>query len=317
MNNALIQQALKKNSLLAVLKSSKKLKLLFNNIGLYDCASYLADTYLIVINTFILQNKNEFDLYLAKKISLQEIIQLFIKTIFSQKVELSKHEVLASLVKHDAAVSNIITHLLRRDLKPKEKITLLGFGLDDGAFELSLSKQLIQMGKANNVVIYGLDPYAERNSEIIYINEGDIKENSLPKFDLVTALWSLHHVSLSHRWESLKTCLGHIEKTGIAIIVEEGCYSSHLERDIELEFLLASIDALANYGLRSKYTQKKSNAFFIEYLAKQELIDIGVKANLSSEFLELTQTFPEQSIITYKSNNPCEIGKLAAGDHRV
>jgi len=185
-------------------------------------------------------------------------------------------------------------------IKAQEHVSILGFGLADGGFELELCAMLKKHGKANGVTLYGLDPNLGEHSDIISITPEDIYNNKTPKFDLIISRWVLHHIMPNHRWQSFIGCLQHLTEDGLAIVVEEGI-SAKTQNEKSSLFFIATIDVLANFYLWPDYLTSKYDGYFAQYLLDDDLEDISKQAKLSYIKKEVGPIFPHQSVIIFSS----------------
>jgi len=193
-------------------------------------------------------------------------------------------------------------------ITPKESINILGFGLDEGYYEKSLSQFLIDHGIAKTVNIYGFDPYAQKTPDIEYLIPEQLISDKVPRFDVVVARWVLHHVALQHRWGDLINCINHCNSGARVLIVEHGFLKKqHSLADKKLYYLLnATFDIIANIGLRPRYftnTAPDLGAnFFIRYLEPEDFSAIknSVSLQITQDIFEVGPGFPNQTICSIR-----------------
>src|SRR3990167_9921745 len=183
--------------------------------------NYLYDRFIFLLSNYV--KKDSFHLcdYIDEKISLKDFCMDFIKFCFMNNIHLDEEKTLISFNRHnlisDKAVKSELLKIPRMD-----KINLFGFGLDDGEYEKRIARFLVAHGKARSVNLFGFDPYANKGSGIEYFSTSDLILNKAPKFDVIIARWSLHHVELKSRWLELIGCINRCNPEATILIVEHG-----------------------------------------------------------------------------------------------
>lgn len=279
---------------------------------LYEIDPSLKENYLM--NHFIYwfsqystaSNKTLFN-YLSGNLSLNSTVRDFIIYCFKNKISLHSDQTLKSFEQHNALSDNHLKNELLK-LKPKPMINILGYGLDDGSYEKTLSKFLIDNNIAKEVTIFGFDPYALKTPGITYLSDTEFSMQKLTKFDVITSRWVLHHVELRKRWEDFINCINQSNDGVMVLIVEHGFLNKKcmlLEKKIYYLFN-AIFDVVANIGLRPRYfTNSEPNIgedFFIHYLTNKDFNDIrkGVKKHVTHDITEVGPRFPNQTIFSMR-----------------
>lgn len=293
------QRLLDDRDVLLMLTSVEKIKSLLHEVGLYDSSSQFSDAYADILHFFSVKHQQLMCGYLCGEKSLWEITKVFIEEVVDHAPVVSRAAVLKSLEKHDA-ISNEYIYQTVMNMKSQEKMSILGFGLADGEFELELVEQLKKQGKAQEITLYGLDPSSHGHRDIVSICEKDICNSLIPKFDLIISRWVLHHVESNHRWQSFIHCLNNLTGDGLAIVVEEGI-GAQPSREKSSLFFIATVDVLANYYLWPGYLTSEKNKYFAQYLLDDDLEKISLAAKLPYVRKEVGPIFPNQSVIVFSS----------------
>jgi hypothetical protein len=242
--------------------------------------------------------------YFANKgyVDLSPVCKDFISFCFQNRIFLDASKTLASFSHHNQLSDTAVKEQLL-SIQPKEQINILGFGLDDGAYEKTIVKYLTEKNLAKKVNLYGFDPYASKTPNIQYLSSAELNSPKIPQFDLVIARWVLHHVALQHRWRDFVECVNNCRKGAMVLVVEHGFLKEECTLlDKKLYNLLnATFDIVANIGLRPQYFTNSSvigDDFFIGYLEPKDFQSIrsDIAIYTTSEFYEVGPGFPNQTI---------------------
>jgi len=287
-------------SMVDLLKNEYQLKKTLDTINQGNINSYLHENFIFWLNAYAISGSSEYIDYLSGQVPLNSVCQDFVRFCFRNNIHLDPTRTLDSFKKHnelcDAAVRKELD-----EIRPQEKINLLGFGLDEGIYEKQIAAHLISSGKAKKVDIFGFDPYAKKSLGIQYLSESDLY-CSEKSFDLVVARWVLHHVELRKRWSTLINCLNSCHSGAHVLIIEHGYLDGVSEIDRRFNGLLNAIfDVVANIGLRPRYFLNSRNMgddFFIQYLEPSDFDAIKRKISMDAgiSFYDVGPNFPNQTI---------------------
>lgn len=241
--------------------------------------------------------------YLLNKLELNDLTKDFVRFCFLNCISLDFQQTLDSFNYHNQLSDCAIKNELKQ-LKPKKNINLLGFGLDDGAYEKKIARHLISEKIAESVRIYGFDPFANKSEGVVYLAENFFRLTDAPFFDIILARWVLHHVNSKFRWSSFVNCVDRCNRGSLVLIVEHGFLnknSSALHENLYC-FVNAAFDVLANIGLRPRYllskTKTREEDFFIEYLQDKDFFEMEnrFKFKVKREIYHVGPEFPNQTI---------------------
>lgn len=290
-------------SFMDTISNENKLKKVLYDINYYPEGNYLQDHFIYWLSAYANQSRDFLQGYFSGFYDLTLLCKNFINFCFKNSIFLDENKTLQSFNYHNELSDTALKQKLLKII-PKERINILGFGLDEGYYEKNLSKFLINHGIAKTVNIYGFDPYALKTPNIEYLMPNQIDSDTTPKFDVVIARWVLHHVALQHRWKDLINCINHCNSGAMVLIVEHGFLKkSPSFADKKLYYLLnATFDIIANIGLRPRYftsTAPDLGAnFFIRYLEPEDFnaIKNSVSLQITQDIFEIGPSFPNQTI---------------------
>ena len=221
---------------------------------------------------------------------------------------LDSSRTLASFKQHNKLSDTAVKQELQV-FSPRTAVNILGFGCDEGAYELALGQHLVDRGLAKEVKVYGYDPYATRSKDITYLTPQQLRDSHAPSFDLIIARWVLHHVYQGDRWDDFLCCLNKAQTDALALIVEHGFLDGNYSvEDKQLyELFNALFDVVANIGLRPQYFFTKDNRvkddFYVKYLEKGEF-DFFTNHNkrlvTPPKVYEVGPRFPSQTLCVMK-----------------
>lgn len=303
---------IKLNNIASTLSSKQRLCDYLRGLDAYQANNYLADIFIDKLSTYSAESMSEVKGYLIGKNSLEQISEGFINFCFKNKISMDKQLTLQSFSYHNSLSDKAVKNELK-NIKPKQTLNLLGFGLDDGEYEKTIAKYLIDNHIASKVKLFGFDPYAEKNkTDIEFITSEQLITNQGVNFDVITARWVLHHVEMKYRWQDFIRCLDHCNSDAMVLIVEHGFLAGkHNFIDKRLHYLLnATFDIVANIGLRpeyflSTYPNIGSN-FYINYLQPQDFrsfTNLTTKVRFTSSIYDVGPGFPNQTICCMKEKH--------------
>ncbi len=291
-------------SMTALLQNEHQLKQTLDQINQGVLNSYLHDNFIFWLNAYAKQASSACASYLAGNISLNAICKDFIRFCFDNKIHLDPIRTLDAFKKHNELSDNAVRRELQQ-LTPRQEINLLGFGLDEGHYEQSISQYLLSSGKAEKVNLFGFDPHAKKNPDIRYLSAKELNSGER-NFDLIIARWVLHHVEMKSRWSTFVNCINRCHPGAEVLIVEHGYLEEVSLLDRKLSALLnATFDVVANIGLRPGYFTNNKNVgddFFIEYLEPKDFSTIStqVSVNCGVKMYDVGPDFPNQTICKMK-----------------
>lgn len=288
-------------ALLHFLQNAPQLKASLDKINNAAISDYLHQHFLFWLNAYALHQPSACLDYLSGKGKLDTLCSDFIQFCFENQISLDKDRTLNSFKKHN----ELSDHATKAELvciEPKQELALLGFGLDDGAYEKTIAEHLVATGKAKQVKIYGFDPYAKKSDFVRYLSVEDLANNQF-KFDLVLARWVLHHVELKHRWGDFISCINSCQDGAKVVIIEHG----FLQEDDLLykrlsNFLNATFDIVANIGIRPGYfldSERIGANFYIHYLSLNDFATIraGISVgHVDVKLYDVGPGFPNQTV---------------------
>jgi hypothetical protein len=291
-------------SMTALLQNEHQLKHTLDQINQGVLSTYLHENFIFWLNAYAKQAGSVCASYLSGDLSLNAICKDFIRFCFDNKIYLDPIRTLEAFKIHNELSDNAVRRELQQ-LTPRQEINLLGFGLDEGHYEQSISEYLLSSGKAEKVNLFGFDPYANRNSDIRYLSANELSSGER-SFDLIIARWVLHHVEMKSRWSTFVKCINSCHPGSEVLIVEHGYLEEVSLLDRKLSALLnATFDVVANIGLRPGYFTNSKNVgddFFIEYLEPKDFSTISaqVSVNLGIKMYDVGPDFPNQTIYKMK-----------------
>lgn len=291
------------SQVLTILQNPAVLKENLHKQGVYLPGKYLHDHFTWWLSQYARQFPLSLEAYFTNKIELNSLCQEFIQFCFKHHIFLNKEKTLKSFEYHDAVSDKALKQELAL-FSYKPKINILGFGLGTGHYEKNIAEYFIQNRLAESVKIYGFDPYAENSNEIEFLTATQLVTNQHPAFDVITARWVLHHISLKERWTHFVDCINRSKPGAMVFVVEHGFLQKpSLIFDKKLYWLLnATFDVVANIGIRphwftSTYPNIGAN-FFIHYLECKDFKDIkkGIKVQMTQNIYDVGPNFPNQTI---------------------
>lgn len=286
------------------------LKSALNKINCHKIDSYLYNHFIFWLSRYMQETKTQqkLQLYFTSEVNLNFMCTNFIDYCFRHHIKMDSIKTHLSFKVHN----QLSDHAVKKELSTlacKQRINLLGFGLDDGVYEKELANFLILKTICNEVTVYGIDPYARKGSDILYLTPNQLSTCAI-KFDIIIARWSLHHVSLENRWSTLSACIHLCNPDALIIFIEHGflqkkCFPA--EKKL-YELLNAFFDIIANIGLRPNYFTQTApyfgEHFFIHYLEPKDLR--AIFKNFSSRIAsqntyDVGPRFPNQTIFCLRT----------------
>jgi hypothetical protein len=293
--------------LLDGLINPEKLKSVFFQLDNILMNNYLFKYFICWLSYYIQEKKDTLLAFFFGEENLDFICSDFIKFCFSNKIMLDKEKTLNSFKIHNS-LSDEMVKLELMKVQRKKRISLLGFGLDEGTYEKELAQFLLRNNVCEKVILYGLDPYANRDEAIYYLTPEQLLADKDLDFDIIFARWSLHHVPLQARWHDLIHCIDRCNPNAHVIFVEHGIVHKKrglLEKKI-YKLFNATFDIVANIGLRPNYfTQTRPNMganFFIRYLTSKDfytIVNTTSRAVLARNIYDVGPKFPNQTIYSF------------------
>ncbi|WP_218813813.1 class I SAM-dependent methyltransferase [Rickettsiella endosymbiont of Dermanyssus gallinae] len=295
------------DSILEALIDIEPLKDAFYKLDGTLADNYLYNYFISWLGHYAQTKKHTLLSFFLGKESLDFICLDFIKFCFYNKIIMDKEKTLNSFKAHNKLSDDAVKqHLMK--IPRRKTVNLLGFGLDEGTYEKELAQFLIDNNLCQNVILYGLDPYANKSEAVHYLTPEQLFVQKNLNFDLIIARWSLHHVALQNRWKNLIQCINHCSSSAHILFVEHGTLHKKLSPNKEklYELLNATFDIIANIGLRPNYlmqTESKTEAnFFIRYLTSKDYFTITnsiSKPVLSQTIYDVGPHFPNQTIYSF------------------
>ncbi len=281
----------------------KKLVKFFYENSEFQETHYLYDQFLFWMSRYAQQKTPALHQYFRDEKPLNTICAEFIQFAFANNIFLDSRRTLESFNTHNQLSDRAIKGAL--DLLPKKStIRLLGFGLDEGTYEMEIAQYLYQTSKAENVELFGFDPYARKNPSVEYLSLEDVRNIAIP-FDIVIARWVLHHVNLKSRWEEFISCLDRCNPDAKVLVLEHGFLQQGRLTTLDSRlycFVTGIFDVVANIGLRPTYFTNTAPAigkdFYIEYLTPKDLRMIQHSLSQPKQWHidEVGPTFPNQTL---------------------
>lgn len=174
---------------ISILSSKQQLCKQLHDLNAYTSNNYLFDIFTDQLSTYTVKSTDKVKNYLAGQASLEQVSADFISFCFKNGLSMDKQLTLQSFAYHNSLSDKAVKDELKK-LEPKQTINLLGFGLDDGEYERTLAKYLIDNNITNKVKIFGFDPYAEKTkTDIEYIDAEQLVSNQGVNFDIIAARW--------------------------------------------------------------------------------------------------------------------------------
>lgn len=295
-------------SVIEFLADKEQLSAAFSRLGGPDFENYLNSRFIEAVSSYVKDDPSSMRRYLLGTLDLNALGRDFIIYCFNSGLKLDKDQTLASFDYHNALSDAAVKKELM-DFSPKDEINVLGFGLDEGQYEASLSDFLVENGKAGKVNLFGFDPYAVHKEGIQFLSREELQSLDI-QFDLVTARWVLHHVDSQYRWSDFSLCMSKLAFGAKALVVEHGFLGVAPPSKIEGRLyysLNALFDIVANIGLRPTYFTRSypelGKDFFIQYLKPDDFNRISSASFFQSapSIYEVGPPFPNQTIFSLKS----------------
>ncbi len=303
-----LEQHANTRDFIPLLQNQERAKLFYKALGWYESGHYFGDLAAEILSGFSQTHADLLAAVLSQQRPLYELGRKLINYIFEQGYTFDKDRLYSCLVHYANQVDNTVNAILH-SLTPKEQVNILGFGLRDGDYELSLANLLSKQGLAKKVTVYGYDPDSrEVDSRVQMITPKQLFSNACPRFDLILSRWVLHHVNFNERWNGLVQCINQANTFAKILIIEEGCFPETGDYRFEVacyELLLACADVMINAGLHQQWLKDIAagvdQPFFISYLTANDIshIEKRLKVNIKSTVQEVGPDFFGQTIISY------------------
>lgn len=294
-------------SIFSFLQSKFALCKAFQQLEINATKNYLFDQFTYWLSRYASEKAAYLNDYFLGNKGLDYICNDFIKFCFKEGILLDSHCTLESFQQHNKILDVAIENELMK-IKRKYTINLLGFGLGDGNYEKILAKNLVQLKIAREVKIFGFDPYAKQEDDIVYFTEQQLSNDTATIFDIIVVRWVLHHVHLSQRWKNLINCINRCNPGALILIIEHGFLEKkYLDIEIKLYTLFNAIfDVVANIGIRPQWftaTVPDIGAnFFINYLrpCDFEAVKNSTISTTTQKIYDIGPNFPNQTVCSMR-----------------
>lgn len=303
-----LEQQINARDFILLLQNKAQAKHFYRALGWYESGSYFADLAAEILSGFSQHQADLMAAVLAQEKPLYELGRKLITYIFQQGYTFDRERLYSCLVHYANQVDDAVNTILHT-LTPKKQVNILGFGLRDGAYELSLASLLSQHGLAEHVTVYGFDPDSrEMDSRVQMITSEQLFLGDCPRFDLILSRWVLHHVNFNERWDGFVQCINQANPFAKVLIIEEGCFPAAGVYRFEVacyELLLACADVIINAGLHQQWLKDIAagvdQPFFISYLTADDIsqIENQLKVKVKPTAQEIGPDFFGQTIISY------------------
>jgi 2-polyprenyl-3-methyl-5-hydroxy-6-metoxy-1,4-benzoquinol methylase len=215
--------------------------------------------------------------YLAGRHSLEPVTRALVRSLARHDPRLEPGLLLRFFEQHDARADRWIRERLAARGFQRE-VSLLGFGLGEGATERKLAGWLVEAGLAERVHLWGFDAHQVAGGEVRMLRREDLNGEEGPRFDIVTANYVLHHVQPGDRWADLLACLRRCSPGATVLFAEQGYPAPTRDSPPEArraELALLAFDVLANATVHPGWCEIHADGeapdFFVSYLSKAEL----------------------------------------------
>jgi SAM-dependent methyltransferase len=240
-------------------------------------SGFLAASFRTVMAGFLAQRRQPVARYLTEEASFSSMITEFV--LFARRVLVASPdhgEILDELAGQRAAVKAQIEVLLGQCMKAAPALRIMAFGGDRCELETAIGRFAVGTGRAYAMELLRYDPHAPRYPRVHDITAAQLRHpTGTGGFDLITALWSLHHVPERSRWADIQACLGLLRPGGHFLAVEEGDFSPQpgsLDQRLYRLFLLG-VDVTVNLALRPAWLRSDGpgSEFHVGYLDGNDL----------------------------------------------
>ena len=279
-----------------------------NNAEIFPTESYLRDAIIDVVSSFTSQRRSFIEQYLCGSVTLNALCLEVIQHIANEKMSFDSNLALRALAPVDTALDDAIKAVLEPEASLR-KLSLCGFGLGDGQYELQLSRHLTTRGLVSQVDLYGFDPHPRFDfSQISPLSSEDLSHSGGPAFDIILARWVLHHIRTEKRWEDFISCVNRSHHDAKIVVLEEGAFAPRRRKTRQLllyEFLAGCADVVVNTILCPSWIfpvgQKPGDQFYLEYLTRDDIaaLESAFDMPVTRRIQRICAEFFPQILITF------------------
>lgn len=264
--------------------------------------SYLRQALVNLVTNFTTQHHSLIKDYFDGEATIHDVGPALILFLVSSQVAYDQTQTLESLAMINEKLDQVVKSIL---VQGGEHLSLCGYGIGNGKYELQLAEYLTSQGKA--ITLFGYDPNAGFDEKKIQACSTEaLKGNALPRFDIVLTRWVLHHVEPAQRWQLLVACINRARPGARIIIIEEGAFAANKSKRILLyEYLQGCADILVNSILYPAWLdvggKHLGQHFYLNYLTEEDILNLESNFRIPAKrHVEWIQNgyFP-QTVITY------------------
>jgi hypothetical protein len=254
---------------------------LFRSAEIFPKVSYVHDVIIDVVASFTARHRALLEHYLARRAALNTVCLEVIRYIARRNMSFDSDLALQALESVDAALDAAVKVALEPKLSAR-KLSLCGFGLGSGEYELKLTNDLNTQGLAPQLDLYGFDPYPRfDSSKILSLTSEDLCAAGGPRFDIILSRWVLHHVHQENRWKEFIACVNRSKSDAKILVIEEGTFTPKTQKSTPLlfyEYLIGCADVVVNSILCPSWlfppTGKPGEQFYLEYLTCDDVTSL-------------------------------------------
>lgn len=286
------------------------LALRLEGLGLGGPFTPIARTMAELVVGFIREEPVLIGEYLSGRLPAQAVASALIGCLGRLDPRLDQELFVRFIVHNDLASDQWTRERLKeRGFQPE--LSLLGFGLGDGSFELELARWMTQEARlADRVTVWGFDTHQTAGGAVRMLTPAELAAEGAPRFDVVIARYVLHHVQPHERWAGLLACL-HRCNPGATVLMAEQGYPAPTRPENTAEeryrqLLLVCIDVLANATLYPGWCSVEgpegAPRFFVSYLSEEELaaLERQMPPVALRELRDVGPPFPGTFMIRYE-----------------
>lgn len=240
------------DSFAVVLRSQERLATLFRELHVDQPHPYFADQFSEILAAFYAAERELVEGTLEGSVDLTVMCAKLAAFIFAteRNIALKRSPMLASVGTSFELTADPLVKMLLSQRQRCERLHLMGFGFGSGLYEANLKHYLLQVGLAQEVVVFGYDPFATSVDGVTQLVPEQFAETH---FDIIVARWALHHVRPDERWNIFVSALDRLNPEGQAIIVEHAFDAAASKvcaaNATAVTFLNAAADVVANVGI--------------------------------------------------------------------
>lgn len=306
--NEVFPHSLRQEDALDTLAHPLALRHLFDNAQIFPTKSYVRDAIIDVVASFTAQHRSFIEQYLCGSVTLNAVCMEVIKHIAKERMSFDVHLALRALAPVDTALDDAIKAALEPEA-PLQRLSLCGFGLGNGQYELQLSKHLTTQGLVSQIYLYGFDPHPRFDiSQISPLSSEDLSRSGGPAFDIILSRWVLHHVRTEKRWEDFISCVNRSNRDAKIVVVEEGAFAPLRRKTRQLllyEYLTACADIVVNSILYPSWIfpagLRPGHQFYLKYLTRDDIaaLESAFDVPVTRRIQRICAGFFPQILITF------------------